>query len=293
MNNWAIQTSAELTPKQFSKWQKLVEEKTGMLLPDHRKSFLQSSLSIRMREIGCDSYDKYFEQLASGMKGTVEWAVLVDRLTVHETHFFRHPESFDLVRIFLRRMIPLRAKQGKPINLWSVGCSTGEEPYSLAMLVEELIFEAQVQLYYGITATDISLPSLSTARAGVYSERRLAGLTELQKDIFFEKKTKNQFEIKEKYKGKICFARVNLLDLKQVPIDRVDIIFCQNVLIYFQKERKHEIVTNLAKSLEPGGLMMLGLGDISGWCPDSLKRIKAPNVLAFTKNIGSTAESIR
>ena len=285
MNNWVIQTSTVLNEKQFSEWQKLVEEKTGMFLPDHRKSFLQSSLNIRMREIGCDSYDQYFSQLASGMKGKVEWAVLVDRLTVHETHFFRHPESFDLVRNYLRRMIPLRAKQGKPINLWSVGCSTGEEPYSLAMLVEGLIFEAQVQLYYGITATDISLPSLSTARAGIYSDRRLAGITELQKDIFFEKKNKNQYEFKQKYKDKICFARVNLLELEQAPIDRVDIIFCQNVLIYFQKERKHEIVTNLANSLEPGALMVLGLGDVAGWSPDSLKRVKAPNVLAFTRNI--------
>src|SRR5690606_28443950 len=109
MNKWSIQTSQELSDQQFKEWKILVEEKTGMLLPEHRKTFLQSSLSIRMREIGCETYDDYFRQLSSGISGTVEWAVLVDRLTVHETHFFRHPESFDLVRNYLRRLIINRA----------------------------------------------------------------------------------------------------------------------------------------------------------------------------------------
>jgi chemotaxis protein methyltransferase CheR/type IV pilus assembly protein PilK len=285
MNNWSIQTSQELSDKQFQEWKVLVEEKTGMLLPDHRKTFLQSSLNIRMREINCKSYDQYFEQLASGMSGTVEWAVLVDRLTVHETNFFRHPESFDLVRNYLRRLIINRVKQNKAINIWSVGCSTGEEPYSIAILVEELISELQVELYYGITATDISLPSLSTARAGKYNERRLSGLNDFQKSFMFDKPAGEQYQVKQKYKDKICFARVNLLDLDSAPIDRVDVLFCQNVLIYFQKERKHEIVEKLSGSVEPGGLMVLGLGDVTGWCPDSMRRVKAPDILAFTKNI--------
>jgi type IV pilus assembly protein PilK len=76
-----------------------------------------------------------------------------------------------------------------------------------------------------------------------------------------------------------------LLDLDSVPIDRVDVLFCQNVLIYFQKERKHQIVEKLTKSIEPGGLMVLGLGDVTEYCPLGMRRVKAPEVLAFTKNI--------
>jgi chemotaxis protein methyltransferase CheR/type IV pilus assembly protein PilK len=285
MNKWSIQPSEGLTDKQFQEWKVLVEEKTGMLLPDHRKTFLQSSLNIRMREIGCDSYDEYFEQLSSGLSGKVEWAVLVDRLTVHETNFFRHPESFDLVRNYLRRLIVNRAKQNKPVNIWSVGCSTGEEPYSLATLLEELILELKVNLFYGITATDISLPSLATARAGKYTDRRLSGLNDFQKGLIFDKLDDVNFQVKQEHKDKICFARVNLLDLKAAPIDKVDVLFCQNVLIYFQKERKHQIVQELSKSVEAGGLMVLGLGDVTDWCPENMRRVKAPEVLAFTKNI--------
>jgi len=285
MKNWSIQSSQELSDKQFQEWKILVEQKTGMLLPDHRKSFLQSSLNIRMREINCENYDQYFKQLASGLSGKVEWAVLVDRLTVHETHFFRHPESFEMVRTYLRRLMINRAKQNKPVNIWSVGCSTGEEPYSLAILVEELIYELQIELFYGITATDISLPSLSTARAGKYTEKRLQGLTDYQKTFMFDKPAGQPYQVKQKYKDKICFARVNLLDLDSVPIDRVDVLFCQNVLIYFQKERKHQIVEKLTKSIEPGGLMVLGLGDVTEYCPLGMRRVKAPEVLAFTKNI--------
>lgn len=285
MSNWSIQTSHELSDQQFQEWKVLVEEKTGMLLPDHRKTFLQSSLNIRMREVSCASYDEYFEQLSSGMAGTVEWAVLVDRLTVHETNFFRHPESFDLVRNYLRRLIVNRVKQNKPVNIWSVGCSTGEEPYSLAILIEELMQELQADLYYGITATDISLPSLATARAGKYNERRLSGLNDSQKTFMFDKPAGEPYQVKQKYKEKICFARVNLLDLDAAPIDRVDVLFCQNVLIYFQKERKHEIVEKLTESVEPGGLMVLGLGDVTDWCPSTMRRVKAPEILAFTKKI--------
>ncbi len=285
MNNWSIQSSQELSDQQFQEWKVLVEEKTGMLLPDHRKTFLQSSLNIRMREISCESYDQYFEKLSSGMAGTVEWAVLVDRLTVHETHFFRHPESYVLVRKYLKSLVQKRVKQGRPINLWSVGCSTGEEPYSLAILLEELIMETQADLYYGITATDISLPSLATAREGKYNERRLSGLSDFQKEFMFDKPAGEPYQVKQKYKDKICFARVNLLDLQAAPIDRVDIVFCQNVLIYFQKERKHEIVEKLAESIEPGGLMVLGLGDVTEWVPKGMRRVKTTEVLAFTKNV--------
>lgn len=285
MKKWSLQSSQEMSESDFQKWKVLVEEKTGMLLPDHRKTFLQSSLSIRMREIGCQSYHDYFQQLSLGMSGKVEWAVLVDRLTVHETHFFRHPESFNLVRNYLRRLMQNRAKESRPVNIWSVGCSTGEEPYSLAIMVEELINELGIELFYGIMATDISQPSLATAREGKYAGKRLAGLSEAQMNLLFDQIEKDRFQVKQKNKDKICFARVNLLDLNDAPIDKVDVLFCQNVLIYFQKERKHEIVQNLAESIQPGGLMVLGLGDLTDWCPVGMKRVKAPDVLAFTKNI--------
>ncbi len=285
MKKWSLQSSQEMSESDFQQWKVLVEEKTGMLLPDHRKTFLQSSLSIRMREIDCPSYDDYFQQLSSGMSGKVEWAVLIDRLTVHETHFFRHPESFNLVRNYLKRLMLNRAKEKRSISIWSVGCSTGEEPYSLAILIEELISELNIELFYGIMATDISLPSLATARAGKYSSKRLAGLTEAQMSMMFDEVEKDRFQVKQHNKDKICFARVNLLDLSDAPIDKVDVLFCQNVLIYFQKERKHEIVQSLAESIEPGGLMVLGLGDITDWCPAGMKRVKAPDVLAFTRNI--------
>lgn len=285
MKSWAVQTLPELNEQQFKNWQKLVEDKTGMLLPNHRKSFLQSSLGIRMREIACESYDDYFAKLDAGVSATVEWAVLVDRLTVHETHFFRHVESYDLVRSYLKRLIINRSKQKKSINIWSVGCSTGEEPYSIGLMIEELVLLLGLELYYGITATDISLPSLATAREGVYSEARLHGLSDLQRNLYFDSESNEKYRVKASVKEKICFARVNLLDLEVSPIDRVDVVFCQNVLIYFQQQRKYEIVKNLANSLEPGGLMVLGLGDITDWLPENLRRVKAPGVLAFTRKI--------
>ena len=141
----------------------------------------------------------------------------------------------------------------------------------------------QLELFYGITATDISLPSLSTARAGKYSERRVSNLSEYQLTFMFDKVDDSNYQVKQKYKDKICFARVNLLELEEAPIERVDVLFCQNVLIYFQKERKHEIVQKLSESVEPGGLMVLGLGDVTDWCPEGMRRVKAPQVFGLHK----------
>ena len=126
-----------------------------------------------MREIGLSDYEAYYEQLMAGPVAEREWAILVDRLSVQETSFFRHPSSFALVRSHLAERL-LKDRKTKSLHLWSVGCSTGEEPYSLAMQLDAQLQELKrPDVYFGITATDISLPTLARARIGKYSERRL------------------------------------------------------------------------------------------------------------------------
>ncbi len=272
---------AELNDEQFLRWRNLLEDRTGMQISDHRKTFLETSLNIRMREIGCDSYDLYYDKLLSGLAGEVEWATLVDRLTVQETSFFRHPSSFELVEQYSRKLY--QEKGRKHIELWSVGCATGEEPYSLAMLMDNLVRQQKETRYYGITATDISLPALSKARLGEYSVRKLDRIDSEFSERYFEQLERGRCRVIPRLKDRVCFAQINVLDLRTAPVHNVDIVFCQNMLIYFENWRKRDIVTHLADRLAPGGIMVLGIGEVMDWQRPDMKRIQYKDTLAFIK----------
>ena len=277
---WSLQ-KAELNDEQFMRWRNLLEDRTGMQLSIERKSFLETSLNIRMREIGCTSYDTYYEKLMSGLAGEVEWATLVDRLTVQETSFFRHPSSYELVRNYCQSLY--REQGRKHIELWSVGCATGEEAYSLAMVMEDLVSLQDERRYYGITATDISLPALSKAREGVYNIRKLERVDQRYVQQFFENYERGRCRVVPRLKDRVCFAQVNVLDLRQSPLQNVDLVFCQNLLIYFQSWRKKDIVSHLADRLAPGGMMVLGVGEVIDWQRPDMERIQYKDTLAFVK----------
>lgn len=282
---WTFREKAELSDEQFLRWRDLLEARTGMQIPKHRKSFLETSISIRMREIGCDGFDTYYEQLMAGLAGEVEWATLVDRLTVQETSFFRHPHSYELVADYCNKLYA--DQERSHIELWSVGCATGEEPYSLAMMMEDLVGQQEKKRYYGITATDISLPALSKARQGEFNARKLERLQSDYQTRFFEQPQQGRCRVKSQLKDRVCFAQINVLDLKSVPMVNIDVVFCQNLLIYFQNWRKKEIVSNLADRLAPGGLMVLGVGEVIDWHHPQMQRMPFKDTLAFIKRCQS------
>ena len=285
---WSMKQALRMNDSQFTLWQALLEDKTGMQITAQRKSFLETSLLIRMREIELEDYDAYYEKLMSGITGSVEWATLVDRLTVQETSFFRHTSSFELVE----QHCFARYKEGaNSVNVWSVGCSTGEEPYSLAMMLNELTKEHHGK-YWGITATDISLPALSKARQGIYSERKLELMSDEYKERYFSESQEStvsssqKVRIDRELKDRICFAQVNVLELETTPMTGLDVIFCQNLLIYFRRKLKREIVTHLAERLAPGGLLVIGIGEVTDWNHPKLERVPFENTLAFVRRDG-------
>ena len=181
-DRWSIKNTPVMEQEQFELWQALLEERTGMTLSQERKTFLETSLSIRMRELGIADYETYYEQLVAGTTESkaMEWSVLVDRLTVQETSFFRHAGSYALVEEYVQGFIANRKNES--LDVWSVGCSTGEEPYSLGMLITEQFKHSNSKAYFGITATDISLPTLSKARRGVYGARKVERVDHLLRD---------------------------------------------------------------------------------------------------------------
>lgn len=285
-DRWGIKSLAPISDEQFELWQTLIEARTGMTIGAARRTFLETSLGIRMREIGINDYETYYEQLMAGPVAEREWAVLVDRLTVQETSFFRHPSSFALVRQHVSELL-LKEPSRKSLNLWSVGCSTGEEPYSLAMQTDAQIAELNRRVFFGVTASDISLPTLARARTGIYGERRLHNVPAAWKDKYFRKveNARKEWQVTDELKKRVAFVQVNIMELDKAPMAGMDIIFCQNVLIYFRRFRKRDILTNLAVRLAPGGLMVLGLGEAMDWAHPQLVRVDYPDTMAFRRKV--------
>jgi chemotaxis protein methyltransferase CheR/type IV pilus assembly protein PilK len=283
-DRWGIKTLTPISDEQFELWQTLIEARTGMTIGAARRSFLETNLGIRMREIGLHDYEAYYEQLMVGPVAEREWAILVDRLTVQETSFFRHPSSFALVRAHIAELL-LKDPTRKSINLWSVGCSTGEEPYSLAMQTDAQLAELrQNKVYYGVTATDISLPTLARARTAIYGERRLHNVPSAWKQKYFQSvEGKKEFQVVDALKKRVAFVQLNIMELDKMPLSGMDVIFCQNVLIYFRRFRKRDILANLAVRLAPGGIMVLGVGEAMDWAHPQLVRVDYPDTLAFRR----------
>ena len=280
--NWLTLTPLPgMDDSEFERWATLLERRTGVVVPLSRKTFLVTSVRGRMRETGRSSFAEYFSELQKIPEGAIEWTTLVDRLTVHETHFFRHPPSFDLIA---KDWLP-RVTSQTGLHAWSVGCSSGEEAYTLAMVLDRHIAaKTGSKAYFGVTATDVSLPALAVGRAGLYPRQKIEEIPPQYRERYCEPVDGDSFRINEALRKRVGFAQFNLLDAARAPLKRLDLIFCQNVLIYFARDRRRELLATFANLLKPGGLLVLGSGEVTKFAHASLHRVDNRNVLAFLRN---------
>lgn len=283
-HGWTLKALPDMDERQFSQWRELLEDRTGIFVTDQRKPYLQSSLMQRMRELECDDYQSYYERIVSGPVGKIEWATLVDRLTVQETRFFRDPTAFEYVEGYIAKNRLCYDKR-TPLDIWSVGCSSGEEVYSLAMLADDLLAEHDQANAYTVTGTDISIPVLNKARSGCFSKRRVDLVPEYYQEHYFTKLGNNEFQVVEAVRNNTCFAQINVLELERIAKTQRHIIYCQNLLIYFRRWRRQEILNQLVERLAPGGLLVIGMGEVVDWEHPLLEPIKGEQVAAFIKRM--------
>lgn len=283
--SWSFKKFDVLPEGKFLLWEKLLESRTGIQLAPQQKVLLQTQIAIRMRELAIASYDDYYDQVKQDNKaGLVEWQILVDRLVVKETTFFRHRPSLDFMRQFLKNKIKQETLHDS-FDIWSVGCSTGEEPYGLAMVANEVLKESNEHFYFGVTAVDVSLPALSIARRGVYGERSMSFLTDAERQNYFRPYENDQCEVLPRLKKRVCFSQANINNLSAMPMQLMDVVFCQNVLIYFRRWRRREILNQLVSRLKPGGLLIIGLGETTDWLHPEMQRVDNDEVQAYIKGM--------
>ncbi len=280
----AVKRLPQMEPEQFQQWAVLLKKRTGMRLPDNRISFLVTNLGMRMRELGINNFQTYFDYVQNGREGAIEWDQLVHHLTVHETRFLRQESVIALIR---EKCLPTQhgGCEAAPvaINVWSVGCSTGEEPYSIAMAIDDHMRQFNTQYYLGVTASDISRSALSHGCKGIYTREQVKAIAPRWLNHYFFATEDNKFQINEDLRKRVCFNHLNILDMGSTPIGKMDIIVCQNLLIYFDKEQRIAIANTLAEHLQPGGLLILGVGELLNWEHPDVTRFIYANTLAFKR----------
>lgn len=282
ISQWRKSAVMDMDERQFQQWTELLAKRTGISLPESRRSFLLTSLNIRMYELAIESYQAYYNYLLSGHEGHIEWETLVDRLTVHETRFFRDQNALKLIRDVYLKQLAAKPEQDS-INMWSVGCATGEESYSLAIELDDYLKNSGKKYYYAVTGSDISSAAIMTARKGIYKTNRLTNVPEYFLCHYLDKQDESTFQIKEFLRQRVCFNQINLLDLRNSKIGLMDVIFCQNVLIYFKREQRLKILNSLVENLKEGGLLVLGAGEIHGWAHPEIEAVPYEGTLAFRR----------
>ncbi|MEP3857374.1 MAG: CheR family methyltransferase [Porticoccus sp.] len=265
----------ELTERKFRHWCRLVESHSGIAVSDCWADF------ARRRMVEHQSFSRQPEG------GREHLQALVDRLLIKETRFFRHPPSFNYVASVLSgdSDVPESDPQSEPpsgFSLWSVGCASGEEAYSLAMLSEQLCQAGKLSSPFRLLATDLSRSALDIARCGEYPRSRLRHLNAMQ-HAWFESAGDKFLRVRATLKKRIVFARHNLLD--SLPGKTFDVIFCQNLLVYVAPTRRKMLLEKLAGALKPAGRLILAPGEFFGAPPAVLIRDRFdPAVLAYRRS---------
>jgi chemotaxis protein methyltransferase CheR len=249
-------TAATITPDDFLKFQEFFYRKTGIRFEDTKRYFVDKRLLERIKHTETGNFREYFSMLRFEADGT-ELQALVNLMTVNETYFFREDYQFDcLVKSILPEIVA-RKKDKSPIRIWGLPSSSGEEAYTIAMCLIERwpgIKDHDVE----IISSDIDTNILALARAGLYSPRSTAHVPEAYLRKYFRKSAAG-FQINEDLRNAVEFTRVNLQDPEDVrPYRGFDVIFCRNLLIYFDDISRKQAAETFYDALKPGGYILLG-----------------------------------
>ncbi|HBE02599.1 MAG: hypothetical protein A2096_03810 [Spirochaetes bacterium GWF1_41_5] len=242
-----------ITDQEFSVIRRLVYDQAGIALNDSKKQLVVSRLARRLRTLGFADFTQYIEYLQDH-RNSDEWEQMINRISTNKTDFFRENHHFE----FLRATVLPACRNG--INIWSAASSSGEEPYSIAITVLDFLEQKKIQRPFSITASDVSTAVLAKARSGVYPEESISALPEETVKKYFLKGTgtnEGRVKVKPVLADAVHFEQINLME----PLSftgQFDVVFLRNVIIYFDKDTKTELVKKIYNVIRPGGYLFLG-----------------------------------
>lgn len=267
---------ATIQDDEFDFLKDLIYKKTGIFLAPHKKIMVQSRLNIRLRHYNFKSFKEYIDSLKNNRSFFEnELTELINRITTNKTDFYRENHHFEFLRDTYFPMMEDESKKTgvKKLKIWCSAASTGEEPYSIAITIQEF-FANKPGWNVKILATDIDTNVINTGKEGIYKEERLAPVPDRIKQKYFTKQVQNGqtlYQAKQTLKSIIEFKKLNLLETPYSIGEKVDLIFCRNVIIYFDKPTQKMIFENFEKVLKPFGFLIIGHSETMFGISDKFK----------------------
>lgn len=238
----------------------LIRDKSGIYFGSQKRYTLENKLAPRLEDLNLNTLEEYYYFLCYDAQRNKEFNLLTNTLTVNETSFFRNSPQ---INAFQNKILPeiLKKRRGENelrLRVWSAGCSSGEEPYTLAIIIKEILGQELYRWFIDILASDIDMTVINFAKKGIYSAYSLRNAPSKYKEKYFNA-NEDSYQIHDEVKRRVRFRRLNLVDESQMKlVPSMDVIFCRNVLIYFEESSRKKAVSYFYDVLNPGGYLFVG-----------------------------------
>ncbi len=274
----------KITDQEFIGLRDFIYAQCGIYIADNRKYLLENRLGNRLKKLNLKNFDEYYNFLRFDVGKANELKKLFEVITTNETSFYRNPPQLQVFQEkVLSEVLKERRAHGKSLRIWSAGCSTGEEPYTLSMIIHELLKSEVGSWDIRITANDLSERVLESARKGVYNDYTLRTTPEDIAKRYFDMNSGTN-KIKPEVKKLVSFGQINLKDRMQLKrVERSQIIFCRNVIIYFDDEMKRQVINAFYDNLLPGGYLFIGHSESLHNITRAFKPIHFPGAIIYRK----------
>ncbi|MBI2419754.1 MAG: protein-glutamate O-methyltransferase CheR [Ignavibacteriales bacterium] len=274
-----------MSDKTFEDWRTFIYQQTGIYFQDNKKYLLESRLQKRLASMGIQSFEKYLDHVKFGVDRSSELKYLYEAITINETFFFRNQPQLDALASTIIPEImrqPMRAGRNK-IRIWSAASSSGEEAYSTAIMINEFIKPKFPMLEYEIVGTDINFAVVETAKKGIYKEYAIRNASPYFLKKYF-KQEGDAYHLDPGIKRNVSFKILNLFNEAEMnAMLNFDIIFCANVLIYFDIKSKIKVVSSLYNSLVKNGYLFIGYSETLHGISKAFKVVSFPKTVAYKK----------
>lgn len=245
-----------MTDREFAELAEFIKARAGIHLKAEKRAMMAGRLQQMVQDKGMTSFSEYYSFLRTG-GSAAELALLVDKISTNHTFFMRESEHFSY---FQHHVLPeLMKRTGeRDLRVWSAGCSSGEEPYTLSMIIDEAFSGGRNGWDTQLLATDISSAVLETARRGSYAAGAMNGLPDSWRKKYFEPLAEGRYSVKPHLRSQVLFRRFNLMEERFPFTRRFHAIFCRNVMIYFDHATRYKLVRKFYEWTEPGGYLFIG-----------------------------------
>ncbi len=274
-----------ISDDEFRQLRDYIYAQSGIYIADNRKYLLENRLRNRLKQLNLKSFGEYYYYLQYDPQRKQELNRLFEVVTTNETSFYRNPPQLKVFQDnVLSEVVAAQRKKGeKKLRIWSAGCSTGEEPYTVAMQAMEVLGGELPSWDVKITANDLSEAVLASARKGVYNEYSLRTTPKEVVTRYFEQDS-GTFKVKQEAKRLVSFGQINLSDRAQLKrVERSHVVFCRNVIIYFDDEMKKQVIASFYDNLLPGGFLLIGHSESLHNISRAFKPMHYPGAIIYRK----------